>query len=138
MLAEREGIRTPDTFARVPHLRCLKPLSHLSDASQIRKEPRLLGDSRGSYAGFDGGKVRIRQRRSYRMLVNDFEIILITPSREAGPIISVGGASDLFDEANDAAPELGALNAHECFGQVQSLCCGEESRYVVGDGCFSF
>src|SRR5580692_7396050 len=31
LLAEREGIRTPDTIARVPHLRCLKPLSHLSD-----------------------------------------------------------------------------------------------------------
>jgi hypothetical protein len=31
IVAEREGIRTPDTVARVPHqMRCLKPLSHLS------------------------------------------------------------------------------------------------------------
>jgi hypothetical protein len=29
-LAEREGIRTLDTVARVPHSRRLKPLSHLS------------------------------------------------------------------------------------------------------------
>src|SRR5208337_2284867 len=36
-LAEREGIRTPDTVARVPHPRRLKPLSHLSLSRAIRQ-----------------------------------------------------------------------------------------------------
>jgi hypothetical protein len=37
-VAEREGIRTPDTAARVPHLRRLKPLSHLSPSRGIRQK----------------------------------------------------------------------------------------------------
>src|SRR5215471_9716993 len=52
-MAERGGIRTPDTVARVPHLRCLKPLSHLSRDTILRRgiEERLPASYRTQEAG---------------------------------------------------------------------------------------